>query len=192
MQLHRWVAALLLHRGQLAFARAVIEEIPKSILHQERLLAALRDRLKVLEEAERHGAVFPKRLPRSQWWRNPELLQPESKDGQPRVWWKAGQIEEKDENILYCLVGWKETGTQDEKIFFERIELGRDHFEEACPDVSFDRIRSGQFFEYGAYGEQQRLVIRVHPPGQMVESLIYPKLDPRRYLKRNPDADPTQ
>ncbi len=67
--LHSWVAALLLHRGQLDFARQVLDRVPQDVRGEHRGFVALGEKLAAMEEARRGRGVFPLSVPASQHWR---------------------------------------------------------------------------------------------------------------------------
>ncbi len=78
---HIWVARLLIHRGQLDFARDVLQSIPLAVRERNLGMKALARRLEALLEAQRIGAVFPLWVAPDDWWRGPHLAAPLSDDG---------------------------------------------------------------------------------------------------------------
>jgi tetratricopeptide (TPR) repeat protein len=75
-ELHRPVARLLLHRGELAWARRTLEEIPTFHRREPWFGALLRLHI-ILAEAEREETVFPPYIPLAERWNGPHLVSSE-------------------------------------------------------------------------------------------------------------------
>lgn len=74
-ELHRPLARLLLHRGQLDFARAVLDAVPGALRGDARWWRALDQLHHLLAEAERDEAVFPPLdVPADERWSAPHLV----------------------------------------------------------------------------------------------------------------------
>lgn len=89
-ELHRQVARLLLHRGELAFASLVLDDLSEAA-HETPWARAERRLLVRLEQAARDQLVFPSSIDPSRWWDGPHLVHAEARSKVQR-WW-AGRVE---------------------------------------------------------------------------------------------------
>ncbi len=95
-ELHRPVAQLLLHRGQLDFARRALDDIPPRSRSRLEWYASLEQLLAEQEEAELQHYVFPPSVPAKARWQGPHLLR--DAGDIPRVRsWMPGRIASADE-----------------------------------------------------------------------------------------------
>lgn len=190
--LHAWVARLLLHRGQLDFAREVLTEIP-DYARSERI-EALSRRLAALEEADQRGAFAPARLLEvEEWWREgPFLLDRRDPRTDDRlVRWLALRVDAVRDACLvtrglHIVVGDPaEPSVITADISFEQFEMF------GAEDVGPSAIEPGTFLELGVYAGKSRdadkttTKIRVHRDSTWLDDAL-PRLfpEPARYLRR--------
>lgn len=96
-ELHRLVGQLLLHRGQLAFAKVVLDDVPSSDRSSD-WFKSLARWLADLEEAERHELVFPPVLDEASRWSCPHLIR-DREDLKRISRWRPGYITSNDDGI---------------------------------------------------------------------------------------------
>jgi tetratricopeptide (TPR) repeat protein len=84
-ELHRQVALLLLHRGQLDFARRVLGETPAAARTEE-WFRTLERHLHDMREAERQELLFPAGVPLDSRWEGPHLIRDPGDSGKLREW----------------------------------------------------------------------------------------------------------
>lgn len=183
-KLHLPVAADLLRRNRLPFAREVLDDIPEWARRQLLADSGLRLRLLVLSEAERWGSYVPARRATEQWWSaGPELLELRLPDGRNLRQWMAAHISEivaDEAHMQVAMVadtGRPETGT---------LTLSLDELQRLATDV--DRaadIRQDDFLEIGFYGDDEAAdpVVRILRREDWSVGLET-HLDPARYLRR--------
>ncbi len=94
--LHRWVAALLMQRGELDFAEEVLEGVPDQVIAQDPSFQSLTRHLQALKDVARRGAFVPadRLLQAEPWWEAGPFLLPERlKDGFQLTHWLPGRVE---------------------------------------------------------------------------------------------------
>jgi tetratricopeptide (TPR) repeat protein len=99
-ELHAETARLLLHRGQLAFAREVLDDVPGGI-DDSAWLRAERRLLHALEEAEQERLVHPAHVP-DELRASPVLFDPT--EVPPGVVWMPGRVANLTEGICHLRV----------------------------------------------------------------------------------------
>ncbi len=183
--LHSWVAALLLHRGQLDFARQVLDRVPVEVRWEHRGFVALGEKLAALEEARRGRGVFPLSVPASQHWRkSPHLDFPPQVDGKDLRAWYPARVEAVSEQGITLIVGKPSEGGSPPH--YGKINLSRERFDAATLDERTEDLRPTRFLELGFYGDDGVLKIRLHPQ-RAWEDPDLPYLNPPdtlRYLRR--------
>lgn len=175
-QLHRPVALLLLHRGNVAFANDVLDDVPAAFEH-ESWFPALRHRLQVLVELDEGRLVFPPSRPVADRWRGPSLVWGTERPEQ----WAPGWIEASDDQRV--IVRYAELKGETE--VFGRAEFTSTQFRTMC-DVA--NPPAGTFVERLWFAGRE--VIRCHR-NQSEGELPHPFPPPARYLNRRA-ADPRQ
>ncbi len=189
--LHMWVARLLIHRGQLDFAEAVMRQIPARTIRDHPGLAALFRRLRTLLEVRRTGTVFPLGIPSERWWDGPHLLHTRLPDqGLELKWWLPGRVDAVEEGRLSLFVAYPNGSGHR----YGHMEMTFAEFDSQCMDqVRARDLTPGRFLEIGGYAAatagQEKKYIRVHP-ARYDEDLDLPPLwpNPVRYLRRWNDA----
>lgn len=189
--LHIWVARLLIHRGQLDFAEAVMRQVPDRTIGDHPGLSAVFRRLRTLLDVRQRGALFPLGIPSERWWNGPHLLHARLPDQELELrWWLPGRVEAVGEGRLSLSVADPDDGEHRHT----NMELTFAEFDSQCLDrVKAEELTPGRFLEIGGYaaaaGGQEKKYIRVHP-NQHDEDFDLPSLwpDPIRYLRRWNDA----
>lgn len=97
-ELHRPVAQLLLHRGQLVLAEHVLRDVAAAASGRA-WFAALQRRLHAMQEAEREELVFPPVVEDAERWKGPHLLR-DPADRKRIKAWMPGRITNYDEREL--------------------------------------------------------------------------------------------
>ncbi|MCP3166220.1 tetratricopeptide repeat protein [Myxococcus qinghaiensis] len=85
-QLHGELARLLLHRGQLEFAREVLDDVPLSMREGLPWYRALQRLHAALQVAAAGDEVFPPNIPLSEQWNGPHLLHRASDKSRVERW----------------------------------------------------------------------------------------------------------
>jgi len=157
--LHSWVAALLLHRGQLDFARQVLDRVPQDVRGEHRGFVALGEKLAAMEEARRGRGVFPLSVPASQHWRkSPHLDFPPQVEGKDLRAWYPARVEAVSGQGITLIVGKpSENGSPPT---YGRINLSNERFDAATLDERTADLRPKQFLELAFYGDEGVLKIR--------------------------------
>lgn len=145
-ELHRSVAQLLVHRGQIAQARRVLRDVPRGARSSD-WFTSLDGWLQELEAAERDELVFPPHIPPDERWDGPHLLR-DPGDAERVVEWQPGRIAHADLEGIRVRVG-------------KRDELG--HVSFFYRDLSHDDL--SRLTTYSKHGLQL-------PAGTFVELLV--------------------
>jgi tetratricopeptide (TPR) repeat protein len=106
-ELHRPVAQLLLHRGQLQLARRVLDEVPPRDRSTHDWYGSLDLLLTEQEEAEEQRFVFPPSVERDTRWDGPHLLR-DTADHARVLSWMPGRISSQGERGLVVRVAVRE------------------------------------------------------------------------------------
>ncbi len=181
---HIWVARLLIHRGQLDFAREVLDSIPTGVRGRHLGMKALARRLDALLEARRTGAVFPMWIAPEDWWsRGPHLAAPRSDDDRHLYSWRPGRVEAIDEEGVHLLVATPPDQPAG-KPTHGKLTLSRMDFDRFCRDLQSHELEAGRFLEIVRYQGRDEPIIRVHQNGSFRDDDLPPLFpDPARYLK---------
>lgn len=98
--LHGWTISTLLHRGEISFARKILEDVPDWARSEAAGFGSLERRLEALQEAQSLGAFVPAQRLRARWWADgPSLLQDRLGDGRKLIRWLAGRVETVDHTV---------------------------------------------------------------------------------------------
>lgn len=160
--LHLWVAALLLHRAQLGFARQVLDCVPREVRREHRGFVALEEQLTALEEARRGRGVFPLSVPASQHWRAlPHLNFPPQAEGKELRTWYPARVEAVTEREIALVVG--KPPENDTPPTYGKIDLSIERFDAASLDERARDLAPGRFLEIAFYGDEGIMKIRIHP-----------------------------
>lgn len=183
--LHSWVAALLLHRAQLDFARQILDRVPVEVRRDHRGFVALEEKLAALEEARRGRGVFPLSVPASQHWRkSPHLDFPPQVEGKDLRTWNPARVEAVSEQGVQLVVGKPPEGGAPPT--YGRINLSSEDYNAANLDEPAADLRPGRFLELAFYGDEGVMRIRSHPQTAW-EDPDLPYLNPPdtfRYLRK--------
>jgi hypothetical protein len=188
--LHMWVARLLLHRGQVDFARSVLTSVPDETRRRDGYFVALWRLLQLLEEVDSGESVFPWTVPAETRWTSayPHLPLPLDLDGAPLMRWNPARVLEVDRDNVWTIVGRKPAGDASGPVF-GRVPIPRQLFDAASPAVPSSELEPDRYLELGFYGDQERLFVACYPP-QVEMDKDLPGFDPpdsRRYLKKEGD-----
>jgi tetratricopeptide (TPR) repeat protein len=183
--LHSWVAALLLHREQLDFARQVLDHVPVDVRREHQGFVALGEKLAAMEEARRGRGVFPLSVPASHHWRkSPHLDFPPHVEGKELRSWYPARVEAVSPQSVMLIVGKRSEGVLPPT--YGRISLSCDRFNAATLDECATDLRPGRFLELAFFGDEGVLKVRSHPEEAWEDPdlpyLIPP--DTSRYLRK--------
>lgn len=177
-ELHRPVAQLLLHRGQLDSARRVLDEVPPQDRTTSDWYASLELLLTEQEEAEEHRFVFPFSVPRETRWSGPHLLR-DARDIERVVTWVPGRISSQSDSGLRVRIATREGS----EVRFGYRELGLGELR------SMTRYPNDLSLPVGTFVE---LITLTGPSGKTTEVLLtWPRenrwLPGVRPIRPNPD-----
>ncbi len=181
---HIWVARLLIHRGQLDFARDVLDAIPVTVRSTHLGMQALARRLEALFEAQRVAAVFPLWLdPREAWTNGPHLAARRDDDDRPLRDWRAGRVDAVAEGEVHLIVAAAPV-EQDGKPTYTSMTLAGAEFDRLSRDDRAGQLEPGKFIEIVWYHGRDDPIIRVHQKSHYRDDEL-PRLfpDPGRYLR---------
>lgn len=188
--LHMWVARLLLHRGQVEFARFVLTDVPDETRTRDAYFVALWRLLQLLEEVDSGESVFPWTVPAEKRWTSsyPHLPLPLNFDGAPLIRWNPARVLEVDQDHVWLIVGRKLAGDESRPVF-GRVSIPRRIFDAASPAVPSSKLEPDRYLELGFYGDQERLFVACYPPQVEMDKDLpgFDPPDPRRYLKKVDD-----
>ena len=186
-ELHFWVIRMLLHRGQLEFAREILESIPANVLANNTELKILSDQYENQRLARSHGSLVPSPFLRDGWWREgPFLLKPELSMGHKLRTWCAGRVE---------LIGGQQVHLKMAVIEKGQPDLPEVHIAEIEIQTLESWFLDARELEVGSYLEIGYYYLGTNP-NQQVRALVHrpethPMLklptswpDPERYLRR--------
>lgn len=171
-ELHGQVARLLLHRGELEFARDVLEDIPEHIAGDAAWARALRRLLEGLFEARDQRLVFPPSLPAAERWR-PRLFDSSELAG---ATWMPGRIDNHDTDQVHIRVARRAADT----VEYAWLDLSHPAFHTAVGAVR-PLPPAGTFVEL--VERPERLVLR-RQAAELYSDDALPRLFPRpdRYV----------
>lgn len=179
-ELHRNVAKLLVHRGELVFVRRVLEAIPRSVRHELEWYEGLEQRLVQLEEAKRDECVFPPVVRLKDRWDGPHLLRSQD-DAEKVASWAPGRITGTDDDGAIRILTCRKDGEALE--FFYR-DFSADEVREASPAVRQGlTLPEGTFVETLVYTDgTERLLTWPRQSGELRDLKVEPP--PDRYIRR--------
>lgn len=187
--LHFWVLRMLLHRGQLDFAKAVLDCIPPEMLLQFPELKQLRDQYESQYLAQTHGALVPGPVLTDGWWsRGPFRLKRHLSSGHQLRTWCAARVEATGSGSIHLKMASIELG-QVSSPDLHWAEVEKETLAEWLLDS--EELEAGSFLEIGYYyrsasgTENEQVRAYVHQPDTH-PMLDLPRLqpDPDRYLRR--------
>lgn len=185
--LHLWVARLLLHRGQIEFARYVLGDVPEELRNYDPQFVALGKLLRFLDQVDDEESVFPWSVSPNQWWTKPypNLVFDLEVDKRPLKRWHPGRVLTVDDRAVWLVVG-KAPESAEASPTFGVVPMDRPRFDAACNDASAAEIEPDRYLELAFYGDDDVIRIRCHPSSVQMDSDLpgFDPPDPRRYLKR--------
>jgi hypothetical protein len=185
--LHLWVVRLLLHRGQLDFARYVLGDVHEETRKKDLQFVALGHLLQFLDQADEEESVFPWCVSPDDWWVKPypQLSFDLEVDNLPLKRWYPGRVAEIDDEAVWLIVG-KGPESPGEPPTYGRVAIPRAQFDVACRDVSSSEIEPDRYLELAFYGDDDVIRIRCHPSAVQMDTNLpgFDPPNPRRYLDR--------
>ena len=188
--LHLWVARLLLHRGQIDFARFVLSDVPEETRRHDAQFMALDRLLRFLEEVEAGDSVFPWSVPPDDWWTvTPFRLGLTLERGGFHLhdWNPARVLEIDDRNVR--LVAAQRPSKSNPRPVYGTLVVPRDVFDAASPDVKSSQLEVDRYLVLAHYRDtnEENLLIVCHPRVAELDRNLpgFDPPDPRRYLKRS-------
>lgn len=182
--LHSWVARLLLHRGQLPFAKRVLGAIPPEVYADDAqdtgILARLRTHWLALREAQRNRTVLPVFISPERWWesRPAESICEPSVGGMPIRQWYPGRIDDiAGDNIAISLGTPPAAGATEGDV--QVWNVTRAEFDRLSGTSRYD-LRAGRFIELVYYGDEPQPRLFLRPEEKHGLPPVRP--DPDRYL----------
>jgi tetratricopeptide (TPR) repeat protein len=180
--LHLHVARMLVYRGEVDLAEAVLRGIPAPVRRDARFVA-IDDRIEILREARDRGSYVPAPFLRKEWWRyGPNLLRDHEGSRSLRRWLAARVVSVDEEGLALDAADIVNAAPPE----FGPISV---------PSAVFSRwwrgpgdaqeLESGTFIEVGFYGESaDSTVVALPYPQLRWPDLVHPDEDPDRYLRR--------
>lgn len=163
--LYLWVASLLLHRGQLDFARTVLSGIPDTVREHNPVVKATARRLQILLDARQFGTVFPGTVPPERRWTGPQLNAQLKEDGKKLTIWMPARIDsiEIAEKQLHLYVA-NPPPDKGGSPTYGNMTLDFAKFNKWSRDERAEKLSAGRFVEIAFYGHGKNApaVIRVH------------------------------
>ena len=181
--LHAWLARLLLHRGQLDFARRVLDAIPQAAINADESgrLVAMKMHLRVLLEARRQRSVFPASIAPEDWWgKGPHLNSWRDHAGRKLTDWRPGRVESVSETEIDLLLAGAPAEGMDSPSL-ETLTLSFEEFNRYSRDERAEQLTAGRFVEIATYDGVSDPVVRVHKDAPLHLPPVFP--DPARYIK---------
>lgn len=184
VNLHLWVARLLVHRAQLEFASQVLAGIPPAIREEHPGLRAIARRLEALVEAQKSGSVFPLTVAPADWWRGPHLCPRErAQGGVPLVRWMPARVDAVADGVVHLIAAVPPTA-EDDVVQYGSVAIPADDFDLWSVDEPAVALSDGRFVELAWYGEEENPAIRVHRDARWMDPNMPPLFpDPARYLR---------
>lgn len=184
-ELHLWVLRVLLHRGQLDFARDVLDSISSEALDQTPEFRVLRQQWEAQKLAQTHGAFVPSPLLQDGWWQQgPFRLPLELKSGHKLKQWMAARLEGLAGDTVTLRAAVIEPG-QAALPPVHMVELERDVL--STWQLPEEYLRVGAFLEIGAYesarGNTQNRAMFHQPDSHPLLTLPSLRPDPDRYAR---------
>jgi len=143
-ELHRQVAWLLLHRGQLDFARRVLEDVPppmrQTAFWYENFLRFMRTQ----EEAEENKLVFPPSIPVERRWAGPHLVLDKADAARVEAW-IPGRIASVDDRGVHIRIAKRDPITGQERYGWR--DLTNEQLRSLNSHAASLRVPAGTFVE---------------------------------------------
>lgn len=178
-ELHRNVAALLLHRGELKFAAKVLKSVPRAAQATCDWYRPLEQRLQLLEEAATDRSVFPPAVRISERWDGPHLLRSNA-DRAKVAAWMPGRITSVDDESLRIRFCRRENGS--ERFFYREFDHARltELSAHARHGLS---LPEGTFVEFLTYTDgTEQILTWQRQASELAALAIHPA--PDRYIRR--------
>jgi tetratricopeptide (TPR) repeat protein len=181
--LHLHVARVLIYRGELDFAEAVLKHVPPTARRNPRF-GHLEARLIALIEARDHGSFVPLPYLRPKWWSEPPRRLPSTCNGKRLSRWLAAEVDSAGNECVELHVADVVVGEQ------TRPDSGNTRVARSDLRGWWDSIGSpddlapGDFLEIGFYGDEpdvETIVVKVPTETDWDEGAF--DLHPDRYLE---------
>jgi tetratricopeptide (TPR) repeat protein len=185
-ELHRQVAWLLLHRGQLDFARRVLEDVPPSVSQTAFWYQNFTRVIRAQEEAEENKLVFPPSIPVEQRWEGPHLILDKADAARVEAW-TPGRIASVDDRGVHIRIARRDPATGQERYGWR--DLTNEQLRSLNSHAASLRLPAGTFIELitlrtAARRAKQELLLS-HPQGRAEDFSLGPSLfpPPDRYIR---------
>lgn len=179
-ELHRNVAILLLHRGELGFGKKVLRAVPHDMRRAVDWYAPLATRLELLEEAQANRSVFPPVVSIAARWSDGPHLPRDIDDRAKIADWTPGRVTHSDEDGLRVCFARREGGV--ERFFYRDYDL--ETLARLSTQVAHGlSLPAGTFVELLVHHDgQEQLLSWQRQASSMPVPAPFPR--PDRYLRR--------
>ncbi len=143
-ELHRQVAWLLLHRGQLDFARRVLEDVPPSVRKTAFWYQNFTRFIRAQEEAEENKLVFPPSIPVERRWEGPHLVLDKADAARVEAW-TPGRIASVDDRGVHIRIARRDPATGQERYGWR--DLTNEQLRTLSSHAASLRLPAGTFVE---------------------------------------------
>ncbi|WP_143177428.1 hypothetical protein [Cystobacter ferrugineus] len=143
-ELHRQVAWLLLHRGQLEFAERVLADVPSSVQETAPWYRNFIRFMRVLQEAEENKLVFPPFIPVEQRWHGPHLILDPADAARIEDWY-PGRIASVDARGVHIRIAKRDPQTGHERYGWR--DLTMEQFHRLSSHAASLKLPAGTFVE---------------------------------------------
>jgi tetratricopeptide (TPR) repeat protein len=143
-ELHRQVAWLLLHRGQLEFAERVLADVPSSVQETAPWYRSFTRFMRVLQEAEENKLVFPPSIPVEQRWNGPHLILDPADAARVEDWY-PGRIVSVDARGVHIRIAKRDPRTGHERYGWR--DLTNDQLHRLSSYATSLKLPAGTFVE---------------------------------------------
>lgn len=180
-ELHGEIARLLLHAGELQFAREVVDDVPARFRAASGgIWPALEQLLGILVESRDERLVFPPSLPVDARWRGPHLV-PDPSDAHIASW-TPGCVVESDQRLHVRVARRDSEG----RVAISYVHLSRKRLSEMVPRGFPRMLPAGTFVEIVRYRDGTETLLSYGRDWSGVQIPNLPPLFPRpdRYIRR--------
>lgn len=185
-ELHRQVAWLLLHRGQVEFAERVLADVPSFLQETAPWYRNFSRFMRVLQEAEENKLVFPPSIPVEQRWNGPHLILDPADAARVEDWY-PGRIATIDARGIHIRIAKRDPRTGHERYGWR--DLTNDQLHRLSSHAASLKLPAGTFVELvslrpaGGKRAAQELILshtRSHNEDFSLGPAIFPP--PDRYI----------
>lgn len=183
---HGVVARLLLHRGEIEFAREVLDDVPGGVRHAS-WWQAEHQLWTYLKEASNHEAVFPPHIAIEKRWDGPHLIRDRDQRKSVKRWW-PGRVSAVDPNgATHIRIAERHERTG--QVEYKWLDLSAAEMKRQSPEVARGvSLPPGTFVEVvelpGKGVRRSHRLITAHPSSSYENSALLPLFPPPdRYIR---------